>query len=70
MRDHQDDRVEVPEADALEQRRDVHEEPHDPEQSVTGPEPEVAAQQLEADPADVAEQSIDVPLDDEEHEQP
>ena len=53
---------EVPEADALEQRREPLDDPVDPERTATGPAPDG----IEADPADVMDQSIDVPVDDDE----
>ncbi|MEE2815756.1 MAG: hypothetical protein VYC96_08800 [Actinomycetota bacterium] len=61
-----DDRsTEIPEADALEQGRDAVEQPEDPERTITEPLPEG----VEADPADVIEQSIDVPVDDDDREE-
>lgn len=54
--------AEIPEADAQEQRREPVEEPHDPERTTTEPMPDG----VEADPADVFEQSMDVPFEDEE----
>ena len=56
--------AEVPEADALEQQREPVPEPRDPERTTTEPVPEG----VEANPADVAEQSIEVPHDDEHDE--
>ncbi|MEV7620882.1 hypothetical protein AB0N59_12170 [Microbacterium sp. NPDC089321] len=55
---------EIPEADALEQTREQTEEPLDPERTVSDPAPDG----IRADPADVIEQSIAVPLDEEERE--
>ncbi|WP_313356241.1 hypothetical protein [Microbacterium sp.] len=59
---HDDQSTEIPEADALEQRRDAVEEPHDPERTTTRPLPDGVG----ADPADVIDQSVDVPVDDDE----
>ncbi|QMU98280.1 hypothetical protein FVO59_14630 [Microbacterium esteraromaticum] len=61
---HDEQTAEIPEADALEQRRDPVDEPHDPERTTTEPTPDG----VEADPADVIEQGIDVPDDDEERD--
>ena len=58
--------VEVPEADALEQERELVAEPQDPERSTAEPMPDG----VEADPADVAEQAIEVPDDDGERDEP
>lgn len=55
---------EIPEADALEQTREQAEEPVDPERTVSDPTPDG----IHADPADVVEQSIAVPVDDEERD--
>ncbi|MVA75990.1 hypothetical protein GC722_08135 [Auraticoccus sp. F435] len=46
----------VPEADALEQSLPVHDAPEDGLEEITAP--------LEADPADVAEQHLEVPDED------
>jgi hypothetical protein len=54
------DDPEVPEDDALEQRLDVVADED-------GDEPDPDAQPVEADPADVAEQSRSVDLDDDEY---
>lgn len=56
--------ADVPEADALDQRRDAVEQPRDPESTTTEPVPDG----IEADPADVIEQSIDVPADDDDRD--
>lgn len=50
-------------ADRLEQRRELMEEPRDVEATTSPPSPD----QIEADPADVLDQAIEVP-DDEEDE--
>jgi hypothetical protein len=66
MTDQRDDpTTDIPEADALEQRRDAVEPPHDPEHTASEPVPDG----VEADPADVIEQSIDVPADDDDRDQ-
>jgi hypothetical protein len=52
-----DDDLEVPEDDALEQRTEVAPQPDD----------DTPGDSLEADPADVAEQSRSVDLDDDEY---
>jgi hypothetical protein len=54
------DDPEVPEEDALEQRQDAVADEN-------GDEPDPEALDVEADPADVAEQSRSVDLDDEEY---
>jgi hypothetical protein len=54
------DDPEVPEEDALEQRLD-------PAADEDGDEPDPEAMDVEADPADVAEQSRSVDLDDDEY---
>lgn len=64
MSGHHDEHAEIPEADALEQRREPVEEPRDPERTTTEPVPDG----IEADPADVFEQSIDVPIEEEERD--
>ncbi|GAA2890104.1 hypothetical protein [Microbacterium esteraromaticum] len=56
--------AEIPEADALEQTREQTEEPLDPESTVSDPAPDG----IHADPADVVEQSIAVPVDEDERE--
>lgn len=50
------------EADRLEQRREVLEEPRDVEATTSPPSPDPT----EADPADVLEQTIEVPVDEED----
>ena len=60
-----DPTTDIPEADALEQRRDAVEPPRDPERTTTEPVPDGVA----ANPADVIEQSIDVPADDDDRDQ-
>lgn len=61
-RDHDESLDSASEGDQLEQSRDVVDEPHDLEQTTRPPMPGG----LEADPADVVEQAIEVPHDDEE----
>lgn len=56
--------AEIPEADALEQTRELAEEPLDPERTVSDPAPDG----IHADPADVVEQSLAVPMDEEERD--
>ena len=56
--------AEIPEADALDQTREQSEEPHDPERATTDPTPDG----VEADPADVVEQSMVVPDDEDERD--
>lgn len=58
--------TEIPEADALEQGRDAVEQPEDPERTTTEPLPEG----VEADPADVLDQGIDVQADDDARDEP
>jgi hypothetical protein len=58
------DDPEVPEEDALEQRLDAAAD-EDPDSDEDEPDPEALA--VEADPADVAEQSRSVDLDDDEY---
>ncbi len=53
--------VEAAEADRMDQERDVLVDPQDPEAAVTSPLPDG----VHADPADVLDQSIEVPEDDE-----
>ncbi|MGF2947922.1 hypothetical protein [Microbacterium alcoholitolerans] len=59
---HDEQPVEVPEADRLDQERELVPEPRDPERTATEPPPDG----IEADPADVAEQSIEAAQDDED----
>lgn len=62
---HDDQSTEIPEADALEQRRDAVEAPRDPERTTAHPVPDG----VDADPADVIDQSIDVPDDEDERDE-
>lgn len=55
-------RIDVPEADRLDQERELTPEPHDPERTATEPAPDG----ISANPADVAEQSIEVPADEDD----
>ncbi|WP_309128436.1 hypothetical protein [Microbacterium sp.] len=57
-----DDLSQAAEGDRLEQAREPWEETHDPERTTRSPDVEG----VEANPADVAEQTIEVPDDDEE----
>lgn len=57
-----DDLSQAAEGDRLDQRRDPWEEPRDPERTTGQPAPEG----VEANPADVVEQTIEVPDDDED----
>lgn len=59
---HDEQRVEVPEADRQEQERELVSEPRDPERTTTEPAPDG----IRANPADVAEQSIEVPEDEDD----
>ena len=54
----------VPEADALEQRRELVEEVDDPERTAGTTEPDLTGM-IEADPADVRDQTLDVPHEEE-----
>jgi hypothetical protein len=64
MSGYQDGPADIPEADALDQTREQTEEPHDPERTTTDPMPSG----VEADPADVVEQSMAVPVDEDERD--
>lgn len=62
---HDGESIGIPEADAVEQSREAVEEPHDPERTTTHPLPDG----VDADPADVIDQSVDVPVDDDERDE-